>query len=75
MDDHDLLIRIDERTENIEREMRAMQENCRVKTKEISNELGLIKAWKNKIAGAIAIIGALVGSIIILFIELLKKAQ
>ena len=65
MDDHDLLIRIDERTENIENLV-----------KEHDVDIDKLKMWKNRTKGAISIISGIVGLIslvLIYIIDSLKK--
>jgi len=57
--DHDLLIRIDERTEALE-----------LYVKGIGKDVEQLKSWKNKTIGAISIIGVVVGYIIFLLSRL-----
>ncbi|MCK5223149.1 hypothetical protein KAR04_00130 [Candidatus Calescamantes bacterium] len=53
--DHDLLIRIDERTEAYA-----------IDLNRLSTDVDKLKSWKNKTIGAISIIGVVVGYIIYL---------
>ena len=59
--DHDLLIRIDERTEALE-----------LYVKGIGKDVEKLKSWKNKTTGAITIIGVVVGYIICLISKLFE---
>lgn len=54
-EDHDLLIRIDERTEALDEYV-----------KKVGKDVEKLKSWKNKTTGAISIIGVVVGYIIYL---------
>lgn len=73
MDDHDLLIRIDERMENIEKKVDEIRTNCTARTTKMTRDIEGLRSWKNKMAGAIALLGAAVGFVFYLLVEIGKK--
>jgi len=60
-DDHDLLIRIDERTETLEYYLKGLD-----------RDVEKLMSWKNKIVGAISIIGIVVSYLIFLISKLFE---
>jgi len=72
MDDHDLLIRIDERVhkdaELIERIECILYEG-KVRFKDHDNDIKEIRAWKDKVTGAVTLIGLFVTGIIVYILK------
>lgn len=74
MNDHDLLIRIDEHLQSMDDCIDRMEktlEKGEVRFKDHDDEIKEIRTWKNKVTGAITIIGVLMTGLIVFMIKMM----
>ena len=74
MDDHDLLIRIDERVHKSDDRMKRIEktlEKGEVRFKDHDDEIREIRTWKNKVTGALTLIGVLMTGLIVFVFKMM----
>jgi hypothetical protein len=67
--DHDLLIQIDQRVQNIEVLLMRVEKRCESRGREIAN----LQVWKNRQIGAITVLGGAIGLVSGYFLKIFER--
>ncbi len=74
MNDHDLLIRIDERVHKSDERMKRIEgtlERGEIRFKDHDTEIKEIRTWKNKVTGGLTLIGIFVTGLIVFIFKMM----